>query len=36
MGWGRTNNGNPTNWPDQPHEVEVPIWTNFRCNEPQV
>lgn len=35
MGWGRINNGNPTTWPTQPHEVDVPIWTNFRCNEPQ-
>jgi len=35
LGWGRTNNGSPTNWPDQPHEVDVPIWSNFRCNEPQ-
>jgi len=35
MGWGRTNNGAPTNWPEQPHEVDVPIWSNFRCNEPQ-
>lgn len=34
LGWGRTNNGQPTNWPDQPHMVDVPIWTNFRCNEP--
>jgi secreted trypsin-like serine protease len=34
LGWGRTNNGSPTNWPDQPHMVDVPIWTNFRCNEP--
>jgi secreted trypsin-like serine protease len=34
MGWGRTNNGAPTNWPERPHMVDVPIWTNFRCNEP--
>ena len=33
-GWGRTNNGNPTNWPDQPHAVQVPIWSNAQCNEP--
>ena len=34
-GWGRTNNGSPSNFPDRPHEVDVPIWSNFRCNEPQ-
>ena len=35
MGWGRIDNGNPSTFPDRPHEVEVPIWNNFRCNEPQ-
>ena len=34
-GWGRTNNGSPSNFPDRPHAVDVPVWTNFRCNEPQ-
>ena len=26
LGWGRTNNNPPINWPDRPHEVDVPIW----------
>lgn len=35
LGWGRTNNNPPINWPNRPHEADVPIWSNFRCNEPQ-
>ena len=33
-GWGRINNGFPSEFPDRPHSVPVPVVSNEQCNSP--